>query len=76
MNGAAFLAATLAGQWVLSRHYRPLIERAPRHRICLVSWLLLYQFVSIQLAWSLRPFIGDPAVETTFFRIESWTNAL
>ncbi len=74
-NGAAFLIATLAGQWTLARHYRPLIERNPRHRIGLVGWLLLYQFVSIQLAWSLRPFIGSPNIKTSFFREGSWTNA-
>ncbi len=74
-NGAAFLVATLAGQWTLARHYRPLIQRNPRHRVGLVGWLLLYQFVSIQLAWSLRPFIGSPDYDTTFFREGSWTNA-
>ena len=37
--------------------------------------LLLYQFVSIQFAWSLRPFIGSPDFATTFFREDSWTNA-
>ncbi len=74
-NGVAFLAATLAGQWTLARHYRPLIEGNPRHRVALVAWVMLYQFVAIQLAWSLRPFIGDPGVATTFLRPESWTNA-
>lgn len=74
-NGAAFLMATLAGQWTLTRHYRPLIARDPRHRIGLVGWLALYQFVSIQLAWSLRPFIGSPDFDTTFLREDSWTNA-
>ncbi len=74
-NGAAFLTATLAGQWTLARHYRPLVERDPRHRVGLVGWLVLYQFVSIQLAWSLRPFIGSPDFATTYFREDSWTNA-
>lgn len=74
-NGVCFLGATLAGQWTLARHYRPLIQKNPRHRIALFAWVLLYQFVAIQLAWSLRPFIGDPAAPTTFLRSESWTNA-
>lgn len=74
-NGAMFLAATALGQWTLARHYRPLIACDPRHRIALTGWLGLYAFVAIQLAWSLRPFIGDPAVNTTFFRPGSWTNA-
>lgn len=74
-NGLAFLIATLAGQWTLARHYRPLIQKNTRHRVGLVGWLLLYQFVSIQLAWSLRPFIGSPDFATTYFRTDSWTNA-
>ncbi len=74
-NGAAFLTATLGGQWTLARHYRRLIERDPKHRICLIAWIILYQFVAIQLAWSLRPFIGSPDLETMFFRPDSWTNA-
>ncbi|MEM9380973.1 MAG: hypothetical protein AAGB93_13560, partial [Planctomycetota bacterium] len=35
VNGAMFLTATLAGQWTLARHYRPLVARNPRHRITL-----------------------------------------
>lgn len=73
-NGACFLGATLAGQWTLARHYLPLIKRNPKHRLTLVVWILLYQFVSVQLAWSLRPFIGDPGTATTFFRPEFMTN--
>lgn len=75
LNGGAFLLASLAGQWTLRRHYAPLIARDRRHRITVTAWLLLYQLVAIQLAWSLRPFIGDPDTATTFFREESFTNA-
>jgi len=32
-------------------------------------------FVAIQLAWVLRPFIGDPSRPTTFFRETAWGNA-
>ena len=74
-NGLAFLLATLAGQWTLARHYEPLIRKNRRHIIALIAWVVLYQFVAIQLAWSLRPFIGDPSATTTFLRPESWTNA-
>ncbi|MCA8978863.1 MAG: hypothetical protein H6831_08065 [Planctomycetes bacterium] len=75
MNGVFFALATLAGQWTLTRHYAPLVRSNPRHRVCRLAWILLYVFVAIQLAWVLRPFIGDPGAPTTFFRAEAWSNA-
>jgi hypothetical protein len=74
-NGAVFLMAALAGQVTLSRHYRPLIERNARHRIARDMWLGLYVFVAIQMAWVLRPFVGDPEQPTRFFRADAWSNA-
>ena len=38
-------------------------------------WLLIYAFVGIQMAWVLRPFIGDPHSPTHFFREGAWGNA-
>jgi hypothetical protein len=55
--------------------YRPLIEINPRHRLLFRVWLVLYIFVGIQMAWVLRPFVGNPFAPTTFFREESWGNA-
>ena len=74
-NGLAFLVASLAGQVTLSRHYAPLVARNPRHRIARSAWLALYVFVTIQLAWVLRPFIGDPGMHATFLRPHAWSNA-
>jgi hypothetical protein len=74
-NGAVFLAAALAGQVTLGRHYRPLIAANPRHRIARDAWLGLYMFVAIQMAWVLRPFVGDPDQPTRFFRVGAWSNA-
>jgi hypothetical protein len=74
-NGVVFLAASLAGQVTLGRHYRPLIERNPRHRIARDLWLGLYVFVAVQMAWVLRPFVGDPEQPTGFFRAGAWSNA-
>ncbi len=74
-NGAMFLIGTIAGQWTLQRHYRPLVARDPRHRIGRNVWLTLYVFVAIQLAWVLRPFIGASNQPTQFFRDEAWSNA-
>ncbi len=75
MNGVCFAAASLAGQKTLNRHYEKLVASNPRHRIGRWAWILLYVFVAIQLAWVLRPFIGDPGMEPAFLREDSWSNA-
>ena len=70
-----FAIASFAAQGLLHRFYRPLIESNPRHRTMMWIWLVIYAFVGIQMAWVLRPFIGQPSVPTTFFRAEAWGNA-
>lgn len=67
-NAAMFAAASFAAQLLLRRAYRPLIARNPVHRWLLRLWLVLYAFVGIQMGWVLRPFIGDPDQEFTWFR--------
>jgi len=74
-NGVVFAVASLAAQLVLRRYYQPLIRLSPRHRVMMRLWLGLYVFVAIQMAWVLRPFIGNPALPVTFFRDEQWGNA-
>lgn len=74
-NGVCFLLATLGGHVATARAYRPLLARQPRHRVGLTAWVTLYVFVSIQLAWVLRPFVGDPATPTSFWREDAWSNA-
>jgi hypothetical protein len=74
-NGLMFATACFAARWPLKRRYQPLIDRNPRHRTMLTLWLVLYVFVAIQMAWILRPFIGDPERPTTFFREDTWGNA-
>ena len=74
-NGIVFAAASLSGQGVLGRYYLPLIRRSSRHRTMLYFWFVLYVFVAIQMAWVLRPFVGDPDLPVTFFREEQWGNA-
>jgi hypothetical protein len=39
------------------------------------TWLVLYVFVGIQMAWILRLFVGAPGAPVEFFRRESWENA-
>lgn len=75
VNGSFFLLASLGGQVLLARHYRALIGRNPKHRIALYYWLGSFWFVTIQLAWMLRPFIGHPEEPTSFFRKDTWGNA-
>lgn len=74
-NAAMFGVATLAAQWILRRSYRPLVARNPRHRVLLRTWLTLHAFVTIQMAWVLRPFVGNPAAPVSFFRKGAWGNA-
>jgi hypothetical protein len=74
-NAGAFALATVAGHIVMLRYYRVLIARNRHHRIALYVWLALYAFVGIQMGWTLRPFIGDPGMNVTFFRQGPFTNA-
>jgi hypothetical protein len=74
-NAAMFGLASVAAQWMLRRAYQPLIRRNPRHRTLLRAWLIIYAFVGIQMAWVLRPFIGNPRSPRSFFREGAWGNA-
>ncbi len=74
-NAAMFAIASLAAQWPLRNYYRPLIERDRRHVWMLRIWIVTYSFVGSQMAWVLRPFIGNPNITPTFFRPEAWGNA-
>ena len=74
-NALMFGVASVAAQVVVHRYYGPLIRRSQRHRQLLWVWFLLYAFVGIQMAWVLRPFIGDPGLPVAFFRSEAWGNA-
>lgn len=74
-NGLVFGIAAISAQWRLSRYYRPLIAHNPRHRAMQMLWLIIYSFVGIQMGWTLRPFIGNPAQSVEFFRSEPFSNA-
>jgi hypothetical protein len=51
---------------------QPLKSPAPQPRPVsmnlLLIWVMLYGFVGTQLAWTLRPFHGDPSMPFTLFR--------
>jgi hypothetical protein len=74
-NGLMFAVASLATQLFLRRVSRVLIRGHPVHRKLLGTWLVLYAFVAIQMAWVLRPFIGYPGLPAQFLRQEAWDNA-
>lgn len=74
-NTIMFGIASLSAQLVLWRYYQPLIQRDARHKQLVVAWFVLYVFVGIQMGWVLRPFIGAPHAEVTFFREDAWGNA-
>lgn len=74
-NAGCFGLASLAGQLLLVRFYRPLEARNPTHRLLRRTWLGLYAFVGVQMGWVLRPFIGQPGSPEQFFREGAWGNA-
>ena len=42
--------------------------RQPTSMTLLYIWILLFGFVGTQLAWTLRPFFGDPGHPFALFR--------
>jgi len=44
-----------------------MIARNRRHGVLLAIWMIVYSFVAIQMSWVLRPFIGQPTLETHSF---------
>ena len=74
-NAAMFAVASLGAQVLLWRLYAPLIRRRGAHRSMLWTWLFIYSFIGIQMAWIGRPFIGSPDMDTCFLREGAWSNA-
>jgi len=74
-NTLMFGVSSISAQFLLLRHYRPLIARRPVHLKLFRIWLILYAFVGIQMGWVLRPFVGDPSKPVQFFREGAWGNA-
>jgi hypothetical protein len=74
-NGLMFAISTGTAQALVRRLYGPLIDRDPKHRRLRNVWILAYSFVAIQMAWVLRPFVGNPELPAHFFRKDAWGNA-
>jgi hypothetical protein len=72
LNVAIFAIAGGMGVVFLSQGMRVVAasgkEGAHARRWVLRLWILIYAFVGSQMAWTLRPFIGAPAMEFELFR--------
>jgi hypothetical protein len=55
--GAIGMWFLLKGMWIITEGDE---EGAQLRRLTLFFWMFLYAFVGSQMAWTLRPFIGDP----------------
>ena len=74
-SGAAFAVACVPAQAVFAEHFRPLLAKQQQHGMALLAWLLLYCFVTFQLAWLLSPFVGSPDLPVRLFRDDAFGNA-
>ena len=75
VNVLVFGLGSLYGFMLLRELQRDLVARDARHRWCIRAWVGLYAVVVIQMAWMMRPFVGDPTLATEFFRGGQWDNA-
>lgn len=72
--GASFPPGVLPPGYVAQRPWNsPPVRRGeptqrPASMTLLYIWILLFGFVGTQLAWTLRPFFGDPGQDFAFFR--------
>ncbi|MET8093217.1 hypothetical protein [Micromonospora sp. NPDC005220] len=72
--GASFPPGTLPPGYAAQRPWStPPVRRGeptqrPASMTLLYIWILLFGFVGTQLAWTLRPFFGDPGQDFSFFR--------
>ena len=63
-----FVYAGLSGLGYQRRCLRELMPPGTSSGGLWVLWLVLYMFVGTQLAWVLRPFVGDPGTHFQVFR--------
>ncbi|MCC6785937.1 MAG: hypothetical protein IT457_24035 [Planctomycetes bacterium] len=73
--GVMFFVAALCSLITLRRHDAPLHLRHPRYRDARLVFCTAHALVAIQLAWLLRPFIGDPGQPVQFLRDDPFGNA-
>ena len=74
-NAVTFGVSSIAAQVLLGKYYGRLIQKNSRHRLMVQLWILVYALVGIQVAYLLRPFIGNPNQSIAFFRESPFENA-
>lgn len=69
------IVMTFSGFWGMAALYQGLREMCEKSNLypkraveILRVWILVFGFVGTQMAWSLRPFIGNPTEEFAIFR--------
>ena len=70
-----FALAGFAAQNTIRLRFQTLLERDARHWKLLSIGFALWAFVAVQLAWNLRPFVGNPDAPAQFLRPDAFTNA-
>ncbi|HEX9995920.1 MAG TPA: hypothetical protein VGB45_02155 [Abditibacterium sp.] len=70
-----FALAGIAAQNTIRLRFKSLLERDARHWKLLSIGFGLWAFVAVQLAWNLRPFVGNPDAPAQFLRPDAFTNA-
>lgn len=72
LNVAVFGISGLIGMWFLIKGTWIIADDdedgVRLRRLTLLFWICLYAFVGSQMAWTLRPFIGDPNYPFELFR--------
>jgi hypothetical protein len=74
-NTFTFFIAAVTAQRKFSSQSKALLYKDSRHRLLLHGWTALYAFIGIQMAWTLRPFIGSPGQRIGFLREGKLENA-
>lgn len=74
-NLVMFALAGIASQKAVRIRFKRLLEADNRHSKLLSIGFGLWAFVAVQLAWNLRPFVGNPDAPAQFLRPDAFTNA-
>ena len=74
-NVGLFVLAALVSQGAIRARIQTLLQRDERHLRLLFVGFGLWTFVAVQLAWNLRPFVGNPDAPAQFLRPDAFTNA-
>lgn len=74
-NLLLFSLAGIAALGTIRLRLAALLHSDPRHSRLISIGFGLWAFVAIQLAWNLRPFVGNLGTQPQFLRADAFTNA-